>query len=108
MSLSYVLYKVRVTTTLPHIRVCCFEVGDDVADQLAGAAPEKDVVARVAARPHVDLRAIVVDKLARLGMSTDRVDDIPGCTRCDGSRFFSYRRDGARAGRHVAAIVSPG
>jgi copper oxidase (laccase) domain-containing protein len=33
------------------------------------------------------------------------VDDVPGCTAGDRERFFSFRRDGPRSGRHLAAIV---
>jgi YfiH family protein len=90
----------------PHIRRCCFEVGDEVALQLRACSPDPDVVDRSRAKPHVDLTAILRAKLAVLGVAPDAVDDIPGCTRCEPERFFSFRRDGQRSGRHLAAIVS--
>jgi YfiH family protein len=90
----------------PHIRRCCFEVGDDVAAQLLACSPDPDVVDRSQGRPHVDLTAIVRAKLARLGVSGGAIDDVSGCTRCEPARFFSFRRDGQRSGRHLAAIVS--
>lgn len=89
----------------PHIEVCCFEVGDDVAERLRACAPEADVVDRGSeARPHVDLRKIVRAQLAALGFRPDAVDDVDGCTKCDGARFFSFRRDRENSGRMLAAI----
>jgi polyphenol oxidase len=90
----------------PHIRRCCFEVGDDVAAELVAASPDPNVVDWSRGKPHVDLMAILVAQLAALGIPRERIDDIPGCTRCEPQRFFSFRRDGKQSGRHLAAIVS--
>jgi YfiH family protein len=88
----------------PCIGPCCFEVGADVAKQIANAAPGANVVAReYEDKALIDLRAAVRAQLAGA-----RVSDIEGCTRCDAARFFSYRRDGADGGRHVAVIVARG
>jgi YfiH family protein len=93
---------------LPHIRRCCFEVGDDVALELLEAMPGRDpsAIDRSRAKPHVDLTAIVRAKLRALGVPDDAIDDVAGCTRCEPERFFSFRRDGKQSGRHLAAIVS--
>ncbi|MDH5676772.1 MAG: peptidoglycan editing factor PgeF [Myxococcales bacterium] len=93
----------------PHIRSCCFEVGQDVADTLRAASavdPVRIVPGQL--RPRVDLSAIVGAKLRALGLSEERIDDVPGCTRCEPERFFSYRGLGPQSGRHVAAIVARG
>jgi YfiH family protein len=91
----------------PHIGRCCFEVGEDVAQQLAALHPDPaSVVDRSRSKPHVDLAAIVRAKLLALGMLDENIERVAGCTRCEPERFFSYRRDGQRSGRHVAAIVS--
>jgi len=90
----------------PHIEVCCFEVGDDVAERLRRCAPSIDVVDhRPGARPHVDLRKIVRAQLEASGLRRDAIDDVRGCTKCDGGRFFSYRRDSDQSGRLLAAIA---
>ncbi|HMI91500.1 MAG TPA: peptidoglycan editing factor PgeF [Polyangiales bacterium] len=91
----------------PHIGRCCFEVGEDVAEQLAALHPEPAaVVDRTHSKPHVDLAAIVRAKLQALGLREESIERVAGCTRCEPERFFSFRRDGQRSGRHVAAIVS--
>jgi polyphenol oxidase len=90
----------------PHIRACCFEVGDEVAAEIAEAVPNTDVVRRQPSRskPHVDLVTALRAQLSAAGVRT--IDDPGGCTRCDADRFFSFRRDGAASGRHVGAIVA--
>jgi YfiH family protein len=99
----------------PHIGACCFEVGDDVAEALAGCSTAG---ARVLVPPgtagagetgggktHVDLRRIVHAQLEAAGVGHGRIDDVAGCTCCEPGRFHSFRRDGARSGRLLSAIV---
>jgi YfiH family protein len=97
-----------VAAIFPHIRRCCFEVGDDVAATLAAASRDHDVVDRSREKPHVDLERVVTAKLLALGVPATRIDRVVGCTRCEPERYFSFRRDGQRSGRHVAAIVARG
>ncbi len=91
----------------PHIGPDAFEVGEEVAYALAQAIPEDSavVIAR-APRPHVDLGRAVRAQLARAGLRAAHVDSVGGCTYSDAHRFFSFRRDGKAAGRHLAAIVA--
>lgn len=91
----------------PHIEVCCFEVGDDVAAEIAASAPAGDavVVRTEGQKPHVDLRAVLVSQLGALGIDGRAIDQVRGCTVCDAGRFFSYRRDGKISGRLLSAIV---
>jgi YfiH family protein len=104
-----VLAQNLVAAIFPHIRSCCFEVGDDVAARLQSVCPDDPVVSRREGnKPHVDLAALVRAHLAAVGVTAERVQDVPGCTRCDPTRFFSYRRQGEIAGRHLAAIAVRG
>jgi hypothetical protein len=90
----------------PHIEVCCFEVGDDVAERLAARAPAIPSIDRARGpKPHVDLRAIVRAQLRATGLTDEAIDDVRGCTKCDAVRFFSYRRDREHSGRLLAAIA---
>jgi YfiH family protein len=90
----------------PHIEACCFEVGDDVAMKLRASAPEASAIISGRGRPHVDLRRIVRSQLVASGLAEDAIDDVAGCTKCDGARFFSYRRDRDKSGRLLSAIVA--
>ncbi len=70
---------------------CCYEVGEEVHAALGDAHR----VERPRSR-NIDLKAIARDRLLAAGIS--EVQDVAVCTICD-ERFFSYRREGARAGR---------
>ncbi|MBL8741429.1 MAG: peptidoglycan editing factor PgeF [Myxococcales bacterium] len=91
----------------PLIEACCFEVGDDVAAELAACSKEGEAaVDRTRAKPHVDLRRILDAQLAEAGVAPDAIEHVRGCTVCDRERFFSFRRDGKASGRLLAAIVA--
>jgi len=111
----------------PCISVCCFEVGEDVAQSLAKASSAGDSAlswgsptargasglslstptARdsTARTRRVDLRVIVRAQLVLAGVPDANIQDVLGCTVCDRDRFHSYRRDGERSGRLLSAIV---
>jgi YfiH family protein len=95
----------------PHIRPCCFEVGEEVAQPLEACAlavgADRGAIDRSRDKPHVDLAAIVHAQLVAAGVPAGQIDDVAGCTRCEAARFFSFRREGSRSGRHIAAIVAP-
>ncbi len=85
----------------PCIRQCCFEVGEEVAEQFDAM---EGAVDRSRERPHVDLIAVAKAQLREAGVREGRVEVIDGCTRCDPERLASYRRDPERCGRNVALI----
>lgn len=89
----------------PHIRVDRFEVGDDVASQIAKASDPTVVVAG-SPRPHVDLARAVRIQLERAGIDAANIDDVGGCTLAEAERFHSHRRDGERSGRMLSVIVA--
>lgn len=70
---------------------CCYEVGAEVHNALGRPAPAND--------RRIDLRAIARERLLEAGV--DQVQDVHACTICD-DRFFSHRREAARAGRQAA------
>ncbi|HEX8251954.1 MAG TPA: polyphenol oxidase family protein [Thermoanaerobaculia bacterium] len=80
----------------PSIRVCCFEVGEEVAAQF-----DERYLDRTCEKAHVDLAAFTADILRSRGFSDERISDSGLCTRCDGSIFHSYRRDGKNGGRNL-------
>jgi len=88
----------------PHISANAFEIGPDVAVALREAAKDRGIVAMREGRLTGDLAALVSASLEAAGVT--EIDRIAGCTVNEPERFFSYRRDGARSGRHVSAIVA--
>ncbi len=89
----------------PSIGPCCFEVGPEVVAEFRAAFGE--VPGMVVAGPHkdhIDLRVATRFVLERAGVEPEAIDDRPPCTRCEGDRFFSYRRDGKAGGVHMGFI----
>jgi YfiH family protein len=73
----------------PCAGVCCYEVGAEVH---AAFGAHRSVAG------NIDLRAIAHERL--LAAHVAEVRDVSACTICD-QRFFSHRREGARAGRQA-------
>jgi YfiH family protein len=91
----------------PHISREAFEIGDEVAQQLATASSAQNaVLTRPGHKPHADLSAILVSQLEALGVPARNIELVPGCTFSDPASFYSYRRDGRHSGRQLSAIVS--
>jgi len=89
----------------PCIGPCCFEVDGHVGEVIARAAPGAPVVARwVGDKAWIDLRTAVRNQLSALALGEMRIDDVEGCTKHQPDRFHSFRRDGERSGRMLAAI----
>jgi YfiH family protein len=78
----------------PGAGACCYEVGHEV--HAAFGARSKTGLRRAGRR--IDLRAIARERLLEAGVP--EVLDAQACTICD-ERFFSHRREGARAGRQA-------
>ncbi len=77
----------------PGIGKCCYEVGTEVAVQLGETEAGR-----------VDLAEHNRRQLTSLGVRGDRTDVLGLCTFCDADQFWSYRREGARAGRMISFI----
>jgi polyphenol oxidase len=80
---------------------CCYEVGEEVHAAFGGArratgSPAGSAPGGSPLGGSIDLKAIARDRLSAAGVA--EVGDVGLCTICD-ERFFSYRREGARAGR---------
>jgi len=90
----------------PHIGVEAFEVSDEVAQQIAVAVADPEVVVTGEPRPHVDLARAVQGQLERSGLLAAQIERVQGCTYAEPARFFSFRREGQASGRHLAVIVA--
>jgi polyphenol oxidase len=76
----------------PGAGVCCYEVGEEVHSAFAGAHRHGR---------QLDLRALAHERLHAAGVT--RVADLAECTICS-QRLFSYRREGAAAGRQAGVV----
>ncbi|HCS12442.1 MAG: peptidoglycan editing factor PgeF [Zetaproteobacteria bacterium CG06_land_8_20_14_3_00_59_53] len=95
----------------PCIGPCCFEIGEDTAAELRNCCPDAaDFVLQKQGRPHADLTGINRLQLLQAGLALANIEVMlaapAGCTCCNSRDYFSFRRDGAMSGRHLA-IVAP-
>ncbi len=89
----------------PSIGPCCYEVGPGLADHFS-SHPEAATWFTRDAKPHLDLWCATRDQLARARVPPQQIHACGMCTFDHPELFHSYRRDGASAGRLVAAIRS--
>lgn len=82
----------------PCIQACCYEVSGDVAILF----DPKCIKPAGNNNPALDLICANVKQLADCGVKQSRIFDVGECTCCNADLFFSYRREGKRAGRMVA------
>jgi len=92
----------------PGIGECCFETGVEVAElfekefpgaSLAQASPVQ------AGKYHLDLWKALQIQLKSAGVREQNCHNLNACTCCGTGRFFSYRAEGAAAGRMMAVIA---
>ena len=86
----------------PHIGVCCYEVGEEVAEAIGDSAgierrPEWP-------KPHLNLAEANRRQLVKAGVPEEQSDISSLCTRCREDLFFSYRRDGSKTG-HMLSVI---
>ena len=80
----------------PGIGPCCYEVGDQVLAAFSGLGDG------VASGRMLDLTEVARRRLAAAGV--ERIEAAGMCTSCEEELFFSYRRDGERAGRQAGLV----
>ena len=86
-----------------------YEVGDAVRQRSSRpdstrAELDRWFLSRDGERPHLDMWQANTDQLASAGVPTGRIHCLRACTRSHPQWFFSYRGEGERSGRMVAAI----
>jgi polyphenol oxidase len=87
----------------PHIRACCYEVGDEILSHFCNSF---DTIGAVDGR--LDLTAAVRESLTESGVGDERIAEVGVCTRDHTDRFFSYRAAQV-TGRHGAlAVIAEG
>lgn len=86
----------------PSIGKCCFEVGDDVAEQIG---IQYAYHSAGSAKPRVDLKEANRMQLVRMGLREDNIEVSNLCTVCDNLPSWRRERTLERIG---TGIVSPG
>lgn len=83
----------------PSAGVCCYEVGEDVADRFGSRMQ----MVRNGKR-YLDLKLENASQLMSSGVTEPNIETSPLCTICNPELLHSYRRDKERSGRMMGVI----
>lgn len=92
----------------PSIGKCCFEVGDEVAAafrELYLTSGKIVFAGKASGKYQVDLWEANRQELLMAGLKPENIEVAGLCTACCTDHFFSYRKEGKRAGRFGAGIM---
>ncbi|HLZ70422.1 MAG TPA: peptidoglycan editing factor PgeF [Dehalococcoidia bacterium] len=92
----------------PAIGVCCYEVGEEVAEAVAAASGRAaGIVDRShGERPHLSLETALRAQLLAAGLPEAGIDCADLCTACRLDLFYSHRREGVPTGRFGALVAA--
>lgn len=92
----------------PRIGALDFEVGEDVRDAMAETFPaevlERAFVKKENGRYLADLAGLAASALEASGLADADIVDCGLSTYANAERFYSFRRDGEKSGRHAVMI----
>ncbi|MFR4044865.1 MAG: polyphenol oxidase family protein, partial [Odoribacter splanchnicus] len=91
----------------PSIGKCCFEVGEEVARVFQQLFPGNQAIVGLGKQPgkyQVDLWEANRKELLACGVKNENIEVAGMCSVCHPDLFFSYRREGEKAGRFGAGI----
>ncbi len=83
----------------PCIRSCCYEVKEDVAKFFNSSLIYRQ------GKVFLDLAGENKKQLLSAGIKEENIIDCQICTCCNSSEFFSFRREGEKAGRMMAVMM---
>jgi YfiH family protein len=94
----------------PALGPCCHETGPEVTEAWQAMAASLGIdpgpaISRPVEKDHFNVPGANRLLLLAAGLSDDRIDVSPECTRCDTDRWFSHRGHGPNAGREGAFIA---
>lgn len=82
----------------PSIRKCCYQVGEEFREYFPSYVRERQGYL------YADMIAALRDQLLQAGIRKENITDSGACTCCD-KHYFSFRRDGIKAGRMISLMM---
>ena len=88
------------------IMPCCYEVGEEVYDRMKKDKVFKDVFTVKNGKIYMDMKKGNYNMLIKAGVKKENIFINDTCTKCGPEdKFYSYRREGKKAGRHVGFVM---
>lgn len=89
----------------PSIGPCCFNVGQDVVREFNGIFKNtEDIIIKKSGKYSINLWNAVKSQLVYSGLNMESIICSNLCTSCNEELFYSYRRDGQKAGRMISIL----
>jgi YfiH family protein len=89
----------------PHIRPCCYEVGDEVLNMLKQNFPDfKNFILRLNGRIHLNLTKLNLFQALSCGVPEENIWVSNDCTFCKHDIYYSYRYHGKNRGYQLSFI----
>lgn len=88
----------------PSIHACCYEIGPEVANEVAEAGYTSALQLRKE-RYYLDVNAIVLAQLGLAGVPVPQTEVIDACTSCSAKTLFSHRAHKGSTGRQAGLIM---
>jgi YfiH family protein len=88
----------------PHIRGCCYEVGEEVIDAMKSQISNNDYIISKNGKFHIDLGMANVIQAIEEGLKKEQIFTVDDCTYCKSNEYASYRFHGKGAGRQYGFI----
>ncbi|MFC1767147.1 peptidoglycan editing factor PgeF [Candidatus Margulisiibacteriota bacterium] len=91
----------------PHIRRDCYEVDSKVIGPLKESFKdhEKYIIPKDNGHWYLDLLALNIGQMKELGVKESNIHHGSYCTHCKTDMFYSYRKEGGKAGRIFSVIM---
>lgn len=84
----------------PHISSSAYEVGEDILSDFAD-----DEIIKRDGKNYIDLSRVVINRLEKVGVPAENINDCQRCTFTEEEQFFSARREGKDSGRMASVIM---
>ena len=89
----------------PSIRMCSYEVGEEVKSAVVHATGEGDYYHRQGDKYVIDIAAANKRQALAMGVQEQNIWTSEACTFCNPDIFYSYRYSGVHAGRQGGFII---
>ncbi|KKR34436.1 MAG: hypothetical protein UT63_C0001G0003 [Candidatus Gottesmanbacteria bacterium GW2011_GWC2_39_8] len=89
----------------PHVGACCYTIEEERATQfIEKFGLNNTYIGKTDNKYYLDLGRLNFEILLSSGIKKGNIDFILGCTCCQESLYYSFRRDKERAGRMISVI----
>lgn len=88
----------------PYIKGCCYEVGDEVIEEIKKEIPEEEYIFRINGKKHIDIGVANFIQALSAGVKKENIWISKDCTYCKHNEYASYRFHGKKAERQYGII----